>query len=213
MACECVLAGLFEVGFDGIISVSLTGSSEFLDIVSQCDASPNVFEDVRKRLKGPSTGSMSITAYAFPQGASDPRLGTSCPSTAGVELPTQQRFDCENNVTRIIRTKTGQAFREGDPFDGITLIGEFCSFRTVNANASSGPATPVVDTERFLGSDLIWTGPPFSFDTQDPDSLDFTILGLDVKLTNFSISAQAPGVATNSYTFQYSIPSCEGALI
>lgn len=191
----------------------MTGSSEFLDIVSQCDASPNVFNDVRKRLKGPSVGSMNITAYAFTQGTVDKRLGTSCPSQAGVELPTQQRFDCENNVTRIIRTKTGQAFREGDPFNGVTLIGEFCSFRTVNANASSGPATPVVDTERFLGSDLIWTGPPFSFNTQDPDSLDFNILGLDVKLTNFSISASAPGVATNSYTFQYSIPSCEGSLI
>lgn len=213
MACECILAGLFEVGFEGIISVSLTGSSEFLDIVSQCDSGPNVFEEVRKRLKGPSVGSMNLTAYAFSQGAADPRLGTSCPSQAGVDLPTQQRFDCENNVTRIIRTKTGQAFREGDPFDGITLTGEFCSFRTVNANASSGPASQVTDTERFLGSDLIWTGPPFPFDSTDPDTLDFTILGLDVKMTNFSIQAQAPGVATNSYTFQYSIPSCEGDLI
>ncbi|MBD3260695.1 MAG: hypothetical protein GF334_03325 [Candidatus Altiarchaeales archaeon] len=213
MVCECILAGLFEVGFDGIISVSLTGSSEFLDIVSQCDTGPNVFEDVRKRLKGPSVGSMSLSAYAFEQGTVDKRLGTSCPSQAGVDLPVQQRFDCENNITRIIRTKTGQAFREGDPFDGLTLIGEFCSFRTINASASSGPATQVTDTERFLGSDLIWTGPPFSFDTTDPDSLDFTILGLPVKLTSFSISATAPGVATNSYQFQYSIPSCEGDLI
>ena len=203
---------MFEVGFDGIISVSLTGSSEFLDIISQCDAGPNVFDEARKQLKGPSVGSMNITAYAFAQGSTDKRLGTSCPSQAGVELPTQQRFDCENNITRIIRTKTGQAFREGDPFDGLTILGEFCSFRTVNANASSGPATPVVDTERFLGSDLIWTGPPFSFDTTNSDSLDFNILGLDVKLTSFSIQASAPGVATNSYTFQYSIPSCEGVL-
>jgi hypothetical protein len=213
MACECILAGLFEVGYDGIISVSLTGSSEFLDIVSQCDASPNVFDDVRKRLKGPSVGNMNLTAYAFNQGSTNKLLGTSCPSQAGVSLPTQQRFDCENNVTHIIRTKTGQAFREGDPIDGITILDEFCSFRTINANASSGPATPVVDTERFLGSDLIWTGPPFPFDTTDADTLDFTILGLDVKLTNFSISVQAPSASTNSYTFQYSIPSCEGDLI
>ncbi len=213
MACECVVAGLFQVGFDGIISVNITGSSEFLDILSECEAGVNVFNEVRKRLKGPSTGQMTITAYAFPQGTTDKLLGTSCPSQAGVDLPTQDRFDCENNITRIIRTKTGQAFREGDPIDGIVLTDEFCSFRTVSANASSGPSERVVDTERFLGSDLSWSGPPFSFDTTDADTLDFTILGLDVKMTNFSIGVQAPGASTNSYTFKYSIPSCEGDLL
>jgi hypothetical protein len=213
LVCECDLSGLFEPGFDGIISASLTGSSEFIDIVSQCDQAPNVFLDVRKRLKGPSVGQLSITAYAFAQGATDKFLGTVCPSSAGISLPTQTRFDCENNVTRIIRTKTGEAFREGDLITGINLLGEFCSFRTVNASAASGPTERITDTERFLGSDIVWTGLPFPFDTQDPDTLDFTILGLDVKLTNFSISIQVPNVATNSYTFQYSIPSCEGALI
>jgi hypothetical protein len=212
MACECIVAGLFQVGFQGIISVSITGSSEFLDILSQCAAGPNVFTDVRKRLKGPSVGQMTLTAYAFPKGSTTKLLGTSCPSQAGVELPTQDRFDCENNVTHIIRTKTGEAFREGDPITGITLTDEFCSFRTLSASASSGPAERVVDTERFLGSDLIWTGPPFSFDTTDADSLDFNILGLDVKLTSFSISVTTPSVATNNYSFKYSIPSCEGDL-
>ncbi len=171
-----------------------------------------MFTEVRKRLKGPSTGSMSISAYAFAQGSSDKLLGTSCPSNASVSMPTQQRFDCENNVTRIIRTKTGEASREGDPITGITLLDEFCSFRTINASASSGPSSRVVDTEKFLGSELIWTGPPFAIDTRDADSLDFSILGLDVKLTKFSISVQAPSASTNSYTFQYSIPSCEGDL-
>ena len=171
-----------------------------------------MFTEVRKRLKGPSTGTMNITAYAFTQGSPNKLLGTSCPSQAGVDLPTQQRFDCENNITRIIRTKTGQAYREGDAITGITITDEFCSFRTVNASASSGPSARVVDTERFLGSDLIWTGPPFSFDTTDADSLDFSILGLDVKLTSFSISVQAPSVSTNNYTFQYSLSSCEGDL-
>lgn len=212
MVCECQIAGLFEIGFEGIISASITGSSEFIDIVSQCSQSPNVFSDVRKKLKGPSTGNLNITAYAFEQGG-DRYLQTSCPSQAGVSLPIQQRFDCENNVTRLIRTKTGEAFREGDEIDGVTLIGEFCSFRTVNASAASGPQTRVTDTERFLGSDLIWTGPPFPFDTQDADTLDFNILGLDVKLTSFSVSVAVPGFASTNYSFQFSIPSCEGALI
>ena len=209
MACECEIAGLFEIGFDGIISASITGSSEFIDIVSQCDQAPNVFLDVRKRLKGPSTGNLNITAYAFLQGG-DRFLGTSCPSQAGISLPTQTRYDCENNVTHIIRTKTGEAFREGDEILGVSLIGEFCSFRSINASAASGPATRVVDTERFLGSDLVWAGPPFVFDTRNVDSLDFNILGLDVKLTNFSVNVTVPSFATNSYTFQFSIPSCEG---
>ncbi len=211
MACECRIAGLFDVGFDGIISAVITGSSEFIDIVSQCDQAPNVFSDVRKRLKGASTGTLNITAYAFLQGANR-YLDTSCPSQAGISFPTQQRFDCENNITRLIRTKTGEVFREGDPITGVTIFDEFCSFRTVNASAASGPASVVTDTERFLGSDLVWSGPPFNFDSRDADTLDFTILGLDVKLTNFSISVQVPSVATNQYTFQFSIPSCEGDL-
>ena len=213
MICECRIAGLFEVGFDGIISAQITGSSEFIDIISQCDAAPNVFSDVRKTLKGPSVGTLNITAYAFTKGSTSKFLGTSCPSTAGVDLPTQQRFDCENNVTHIIRTKTGQAFKEGDDITGITLIGEFCSFRTINASAQGGPANRITDTERFIGSDLVWTGPPFPFDTRNPDSLDFTILGLEVKLTNFNVSVTTPSIATNSYTFSFSIGSCEGALL
>jgi len=212
MACECRIAGLFEPGYEGIISANITGSSEFIDIVSQCDQGPNVFSDVRKRLKGPATGNLNITAYAFLSGG-DRYLGTSCPSEAGVSLPIQSRFDCENNVTHLIRTKTGEAFREGDPIDGVTLLGEFCSLRTVNANASSGPHTRVTDTERFLGQDLIWSGPPFQIDTRNPDSLDFTILGLDVKLTSFNVSVSVPGFATNSYSFQFSIQSCEGDLL
>lgn len=212
MPCECQVAGLFEIGFDGIISATLTGSSEFVDIVSACSQAPNVFDDVRKRLKGPSVGNMSITAYAFEQGSLNKFLSTTCPSSAGISFPTQQRFDCENNITRIIRTKSGEAFREGDPIDGITLLGDICSFRTLNASAQGGPFSRITDTERFLGSDLIWVGPPFAFNSQDPDSLDFNILGLDVKLTGFSISVTVPQVATNSYTFSYSIPSCEGAL-
>jgi hypothetical protein len=212
MPCECQIAGLFDPGFDGIISASITGSSEFIDIVSQCDQAPNVFADVRKRLKGPSVGTMNITAYAFLQNG-DRYLGTSCPSQAGVSFPTQQRFDCENNITRLIRTKSGDAFREGDPITGITLLGEFCEFRSVNASAASGPGSQVIDTQRFLGADLVWTGPPFSFDSRDPDTLDFTILGLDVKMTNFTVSVTVPSVATAQYTFQFSIPSCEGDLI
>lgn len=210
MACECKIAALFDVGFDGIISAQITGSSEFADIVSQCEAGPNVFDDVRRTLKGPSVGNLSITAYAFLKGATDRFLGTSCPSSAGIDFPTQQRFDCENKQTHFIRTKTGQAFREGDPISGITLLGEVCTFRSINASAASGPFTRITDTEKFIGSDLIWTGPPFSFDSQDPDSLDFTILGLAVKLTSFNISVSAPTVATNSYNFQYSLPGCEG---
>lgn len=212
MACECQIAGLFQVGFEGIISAQITGSSEFIDIISQCDTGPNVFSDVRKRLKGPSIGTISITAFAFPKGSNNKLLGTSCPSTAGVSLPTQERFDCEKNVTHIIRTKTGQAFREGDPINGITLLGEFCSFRTVNASASGGPANRITDIERFLGADLVWTGPPFPFDTRNTDTLNFSLLGEEVKLTSFNINVTAPSPATNSYSFKFSILSCQGTL-
>lgn len=210
MVCECLIAGLFEIEYEGIISASITGSSEFIDIISQCDSPPNVFEEVRKQLKGPSVGTLNLTAYAFEKGSNNRYLGTSCPSQAGVDLPTQERFDCENNITRIIRTKTGQAYTEGDPINGISLFNELCSFRTVNASAQGGPNERVTDTLRTIGTDLVWTGPPFAFDTRDADTLDFTILGIDMKLTNFSISVTVPSVATNSYTFKYSITSCEG---
>ena len=213
MPCECKVAGLFEIEFDGIISATLTGSSEFVEIISSCASAPNVFEEARRKLKGPSVGTLSLTTYAFQQGSTNKFLGTSCPSSAGISFPTQQRFDCENNITRIIRTKTGEAFREGDPIDGITLLGDICSFRTLNASAQGGPFNRIVDTERFIGTDLVWTGLVFPFDSRDPDSLDFTILGLAVKLTSFGVSVTVPSVATTSYTLNYSIPSCEGDLI
>lgn len=213
MPCECNIAGMFEVGYDGIISASLTGSSEMIDVVSSCDVGINVFSEVRKKLKGPSVGTMNITAYAFPSGSTDRYLGISCPSQAGISIPTQQRFDCENNITRIIQTKTGEAFREGDPINGITLYGDICSFRTLSASAQSGPFSQVTDTTRYIGTDLEWTGPPFPFDSRDANTLVFNILGLEVKLTNFTISITVPSVATNSYSFQYSIPSCEGDLL
>lgn len=213
MACECQIAGLFDPGFDGIISAQITGSSEFIDIVSQCSQSPNVFSDVRKKLKGPSTGQLNITAYAFLKGG-DRYLGTSCPSEAGISFPIQQKFDCENNKTHLIRTKSGDAaFREGDLITGVTFIGEFCSFRSINADASSGPTSRVKDTEKFLGTDLVWSGPPFQFDSRDADTLDFNILGLETKLTSFSVSVTVPSFATVNYQFQFSIESCEGALI
>jgi hypothetical protein len=212
MPCTCSIVGLFAIEYEGIISATLTGSSEFIEIVSLCDVGPNIFTTARKHLKGPSTGTLNLTAYAFEKGSLDKFLGTSCPSSAGISFPSQSRFDCESNLTRIIRTKTGEVFREGDPITGITLLGEFCTFRTLSANASSGPFSRVTDTERTLGTDLIWAGFPFAFDSQDPDTLDFTILGLDVKLTNFSVSVSVPQPATNNYTFQYSLPSCEGDL-
>lgn len=212
MVCECKISGLFSTSpYTGIISATLTGSQEFIDVISTCSQGPNVFQEVRKKLKGPSAGSLQITAYAFPQGSTDRFLGTSCPSSAGVSFPVQQRFDCENNKTYFIRTKTGEAFREGDPINGIILLGEFCSFRTVSASAQSGPATRITDTTRFLGQDLIWTGTPIPFDSRDADTLDITILGLDCKLTQFSVEVSAPSVATNSYSFSYEISSCSGA--
>ncbi len=203
---------MFDIGFEGIISAQITGSSEFIEIVSECDAAPNVFSDVRKKLKGPSTGTLNITAYAFEKGAVDKFLGTSCPSSAGISFPTQKRFDCENNRTVIIPTKTGEASREGDPITGITLLGDICFFRTVNASAASGPASRITDTEKFIGADLIWTGPPFAFDSTDEDTLEFNILGLDVKLTSFNVSVTVPGIATNTYNFEFSIESCSGDL-
>ncbi len=211
MPCECSIAGLFEIEFRGIISAQITGSSEFIDILSQCKTGPNILGDVRKRLKGPSVGNITISAYAFIKGG-DRYLGTSCPSTASISFPIQQRFDCENNITRLIRTKTGEASREGDPIVGISLLDEFCSFRTISASAAGGPTERVTDTEKFLGGDLIWTGPPISLDSRDADTLDITLLGLEAKMTSFSISVAVPGIATNNYAFQYSIPSCEGDL-
>lgn len=212
MPCECKIAGLFEIEYDGIISATLTGSSEFVEIISSCASAPNVFEEARRKLKGPSVGTLSLTTYAFSQGSTNKFLGTSCPSSAGISFPTQQRFDCENNITRIIRTKTGEAFREGDPIDGITLLGDICSFRTLNASAQGGPFNRITDTERFIGTDLVWAGLVFPFDSRDPDSLDFNILGLDVKLTSFGVSVTVPSPATTNYTFSYAIVSCEGDL-
>jgi len=208
VVCTCEIAALFQTGFDGIISASITGSAEFIDIISECSTGVNVIPTLRKKLIGPSVGNINITAYAFTPSTVNKFLGVACPSQAGIDFPIQQRFDCMNDMTWLIRLKTGQAFTEGDNITGISLFGNICSFRTVNASAQSGPSSRVIDTTKFIGTDLVWAGPPFPFDSRDVTTLDFNIFGLLAKLTNFNVSVTVPSVATNTYTFLYSIPSC-----
>lgn len=213
MVCECNVASMFQVGYPGIISASITGSAEFIEILNSCQTGVDIIPTVRKKLMGPSLGTINISAYAFAQTDVDRFLGTACPSQASLDIPFQQRFDCEHNTTHIIRTKTGQASREGDPITGITLSGDICSFRTLSASAQSGPNTRVTDTIKYIGTDLAWAGPPFPIDSQNVDSLTIILFGITAYLTNFSISISTPSVATNSYTFQYTIDSCSGANI
>lgn len=196
-----------NMAYPGIISASVNGSTNFIYVLQSCiEGQPDTF------LKGPSTGSINISAYGYAAGTPDKYLGVGCPSRAGVDIPLFTKFDCERNLTRFLPRRGGTAYRAGDPIAGITLVNELCGFPVVDANASSGPFSPYFMNTQFQGTGLIWTGPPISIDTTSTANLayDITIGPFNIQafLNSFSIEINPPTGARVNYSFQYSIQGC-----
>jgi len=206
MSCQCNIVGLLSVNYQGIISASVTGSTNFIYVLQSC------FDGVTdKILKGPSTGTINITAYGYLPGE-DKYRGVHCPSKAGVSIPLFSKFDCERNFTRFMPRRGGQAYMSGDPIDGITLINEACSFNVMDASAQNGPFSPYFIEVQHQGTGLIWTGPPIPIDTSDTGTVAYTIdiagWSMQAFLNSFSIDITPPQGARVQYSFQYDIADC-----
>jgi hypothetical protein len=193
--CECNLAGLLSVNFQGIVSANLNGSTT-VDI-----------SDDGLVLIGQTINTLSITGHPFLPGG-DIFLGVRCTSQASVSCDWLQKYDCINDIVYFISQSGGKASLVGDSIRGVSLL---CDPNIVgrfyNASASSGPATPVITSNRRDGFGLSYTGGPISINTNEPRTYNIRI-GSDsfnCYLQNFSINVSPPTPASVSYSFVFSV--------
>ena len=198
--CPCNITGLFPIGdLSGIISVSMS---------SNTDINMTSTEVI---LVGPSTGTISMSAYPFDSGASraDILLGVTCPSTARAECKWVQKYSCEDSKMYFLPAFGGSASRTGDAITGVSLETEEVTYTSLNVDASSGPASPYLRGTHIDGFNLIYTGDPISITSGRPRSYSFLSDVLpddtDLYLSSFEISVTPPNPATVSYNFVFAV--------
>lgn len=188
----CKLVGNLSLALeDCIISVNVSSRAE---VIKECGG---------ELLMGPSTGSVSITAYA----SNDFYIG--CGGKAGVSISWVRRYDCENDEVHFIPSGKGASYVVGD-VEGLAslLLGTGKSYTSFNANASSGPATIYTEVEQEDGYGLLYTGNPFSFSTEEPENLEFENFGVGegtLYLQNFSLELNSSTLPVVTYSFMFSM--------
>jgi hypothetical protein len=95
----CQLVGDLNLGITGgcLISVNTNCSTE--GIIACGDDQP---------LQGPTTGTVSITAYASNS------VWIGCPAKAGLSVPYVRKYDCDLDIVYFISSGQGQSFVSGD---------------------------------------------------------------------------------------------------
>lgn len=200
MSCECNIVGLLTTSIQGIFSASINGST-----------SVEVAEDGTVLL-GSTISNLSIGAYAFPPGG-DKLLGATCPFSASATVPWVTKRDCESGTTYFIPRGGGSASTTNLDASGISrsIIDLDCNpgivNRTLDANSSSGPATPYLFSDREDGFNLVYTGNPLAVESGKPQmySIDLGFVGtINAFLQSFSLTVNPPDVARVNYSFVFS---------
>lgn len=191
----CDLTGLFPIEYTGIISVSLSSSTE-VNLTST-----NVI------LTGPTTGTISMSAYPYLPGQ-DRILGVNCPSSARAECKWVQKYDCFNSKMHFFPAWGGSASVSGDRIKGVSLEREVVSYKSMSADASSGPAAPYFYSNQTDGFNLVYTGRPISIESGRPQAYnilsDILPGGTEIYLSSFDISVDPPTRSTVNYNFIFS---------
>ncbi|HEC64591.1 MAG TPA: hypothetical protein ENI23_04805 [bacterium] len=191
----CDITGLFSIEYTGIISVNMSTSTEITLTAT------NVI------LTGPTTGTISMSAYPYTPGQ-DRLLGVSCPSSARAELKWIQKYDCFNNKMHFFPAWGGAASVSGDPISGVRLEREVVTYQSMNADASSGPASPYFYSNQTDGFNLIYTGRPIAINSGRPQSYNIlsNVLPANTKLylSSFDISIEPPLRSVVNYNFVFS---------
>lgn len=198
-SCSCNITGLFDIDLTGIISVSMSSNTDINMTSSEVI------------LVGPSTGTISMSAYPFARGAS--RLGTllgaTCPSTARAECKWVQKYSCEEGKMYFLPAFGGSASITGGGITTVVLESPEVTYRSLNVDASSGPASPYLEGVHTDGFNLIYTGLPIGITSGRPQSYSFLSNVLpadtDLYLSSFEISVTPPNPATVSYNFVFAV--------
>jgi len=200
--CKCDIAANFPItGNYGIISASLRTNANVIVV------GPGL------RLFGPSTGDLSITAYA----PLDIGETLKCAATANVSFDWDQRADCDTAngqiVMRFISRGRERAAQEGEVTRQISMthINANNPYLSFNASASSGPHTPYILNYHYDGCDFRYRGNPLPItvgtknnSTTIPFLSGILPVGSTLYLTSFNWSYTPPEIPTVSYSFLFS---------
>lgn len=188
MASECcLLVGNYPISVKGIISISVTSSTETSKIGDNLIISA-------------TTGTLSLSGYATDN------IHVGCPGKAGVQIPWIKKWDCDNNEIYFIPAGEGRSFVSGDVNNLVTLKEPAVSYNTVNAAASSGPTSIYMETNQTDGYGLNYnSGKPISFVTSDEGVIwDGIDVGLGkLYLQSFNLECNPGLIPTASYSFVF----------
>ncbi len=195
--CECHVAAEFPIlGNLGIISANLRTNKE----VSVTDAGI-VFI-------GPTTGDLSITAYA------PLTVSLDCPGRAGVSYSWDRRIECTDGgsiIVHFVPRAGGKSYKEGDVDNTITMTQAGETYKTFSASAGGGPATPYLYLDHQDGYLFYYSGNPIAVSPSDGYSVKGVAIfngilpaGSELYLQSFSWEYTPPNVPTVSYSFLFS---------
>lgn len=183
----CLLVGNFPITQKGIISISVTSSTETSKIGDNL-------------IIGATIGTVSISGFA------QDIIHNGCPGKAGVQIPWIKKWDCDNNEIYFIPAGEGRSFISGD-VNNLATLGELVlSYNTINASASSGPTSIYMDTNQEDGYGLSYTGSPINFVTSEEgvtcDGIIDVGLG-KLYLQSFNLECNPGAIPMASYSFVF----------
>jgi hypothetical protein len=165
----CKLVGNFPVTVEGIISISSKGKT---DVQVYSDGSSVV------SVVGPSTGTVSISAYASKE------VHYGCFGRASVSVNWIKKSNCD--TTTFIYAGQGFSSISGDvgglvSFPSTQGVSQpLAEMNVLNVSAASGPAALYEDYTQQDGYGLIFTGNPWNINTSSEE-------GASVDLSNFGL--------------------------
>lgn len=190
----CNLVGNFPIEpLEGIISVSSRGGTEMMKV------GDNI-------LKGATTGSISVTAYASDE------LHKGCVGRAGVSINWIRKYDCDNDLVYYIFAGEGKSYKVGDVGNLIELHypDDVVIYETINASASSGPVSLYQIENQIDSYGLSYNGKPWPFSTKSDGEILMELGPLQagygrIFLQSFSLNATPGQLPTVTYDFVYTV--------
>jgi len=208
---RCDLVGNFPVKSGlHIISANLRSRTEFL-----------ITPETSIFLQGPTTGDLSITAYApllsneEPKWQNGTKVGMWCLGKAGASYSWNRRISCEDPGVLVVYLIPGGetgSYKEGAITSQISLV-EKIDYDSFSASAASGPFSLYSHVTHTDGYNFVYTGSPIPIsatDAYNAKQIDIFEAGSDVMpqnyelyLTNFTWDYTPPNIPTVSYSFLF----------
>lgn len=198
----CRLVGQIDI-FTCVISISMNSRTE---VVKECDGVP---------LIGPSTGTVSLTAYT-----NSASIYRGCQASASVSIPWVRKYDCETDTVHYINDGKGNSTIIGESYVSpyASIINDTGRrYSNVSASVGSGPTSIYALQEQIDGYGLNYYGGPLNFSSDNESSITFGFSSIvpgdfdkpsgatDLYLQSFNLNLNPGEVPQVSYSFAFGI--------